>query len=158
MTQWALGKMIVSDELERLNFDVVHGFLTTAYWSVGVSRELVERAARHSVPFGVYDDGAQVGYARVVTDRTRFAYLADVFVLPTHRGRGLGALLLSCVLEHPELRDVRRFLLVTTDAHGLYERFGFTALTRPEKYMERLRHPGTSDDAEAAGRPDGSAG
>ncbi len=127
----------VSDDPARLDFDVVHGYLTRSYWSPGIAREAVERAARHSLPFGLYDGGRQVGYARVVTDRTTFAYLADVFVLEAHRGRGLGVFLVESVLAHPDLQGLRRWLLATRDAHTLYARSGFRALAAPETMMER---------------------
>jgi GNAT superfamily N-acetyltransferase len=133
----------VSDDPARLDFDVVHGFLSAAYWSVGVPRETVERAARHSLAFGVYHvaggTSRQVGYARVITDRTTFAYLADVFVLPDHRGRGLSRRLMEAITAHPELQGLRRWMLVTRDAHGVYAPFGFTPLAAPERVMERVR-------------------
>jgi len=126
----------IDDDPERLDLAVVHAFLTESYWSPGVSREVVERAARNSVVFGLYDPGGrQVGYARVVTDRTTFGWLADVFVLPAQRGRGLGVWLVETVLAHPELQGLRRFLLATADAHALYRRFGFTELTQPERWL-----------------------
>lgn len=116
----------ISTDPARLDLDVVHGFLREAYWSPGVSREIVERSIAHSIPFGLYaPGGAQAGFARVVSDRAVFAYLGDVFVLPEHRGRGLGVWLVQTILEHPELQGLRRFHLATADAHGLYERFGF---------------------------------
>jgi GNAT superfamily N-acetyltransferase len=127
----------VSDDPARLDFDVVHGYLTRSYWSPGIARDRVERAARHSLAFGLYDAGVQIGYARVVTDRTTFAYLADVFVLEAHRGRGLGVFLVESVLGHPEVQGLRRWMLATRDAHGLYARFGFTALADPATMMER---------------------
>lgn len=135
----------ISADPARLDFDVVHGFLATSYWSPGVSRAVVERAARHSLAFGVYHDGGgaprQVGYARVVTDRATFAYLADVFVLPEHRGRGLATWLVGTVLAHPDLQGLRRWLLATRDAHALYARAGFTPLAAPERFMERRPPP-----------------
>jgi GNAT superfamily N-acetyltransferase len=135
----------VSDAFDRLDFDVVHGYLTRAYWSPGVARDVVERAARGSLAFGLYDGGAQIGYARVVTDRATFAYLADVFVLEAHRRRGLGVFLVESVLAHPDLQNLRRWLLATLDAHTLYARFGFRPLPEPARYMVRLSAPTPPD-------------
>jgi GNAT superfamily N-acetyltransferase len=147
-TRWRRGAYEISTDFARLQLDVVHGFLTTSYWSAGIPRETVERAARHSLAFGVYEtagDGEaggaerQVGYARVITDRTTFAYLADVFVLESHRGRGLARWLMEVILAHPELQGLRRWMLVTRDAHGLYERVGFAPPLNPQGIMVRLR-------------------
>jgi GNAT superfamily N-acetyltransferase len=127
----------ISNDAARLDLDVIHGFLRTAYWSPGVSREVVERSIAHSIPFGLYaPDGAQAGFARVVSDRAVFAYIGDVFVLEEHRGRGLGVQLLETILAHPELQGLRRWHLATNDAHGLYERFGFRA-SDPATMMDR---------------------
>ena len=138
---WRRGDHEISTDLARLDLDVVHGFLTTSYWSPGIPRDVVERAARHSLAFGVYDvaGGAsrQVGYARVITDRATFAYLADVFVLESHRGRGLARWLMEVIVAHPELQGLRRWMLVTRDAHGLYERFGFGPPPNPGGVMVR---------------------
>jgi GNAT superfamily N-acetyltransferase len=126
----------VSTAPGRLDLDVIHGFLQTAYWSVGVPRDVIERSIANSIPFGLYGaHGDQVGFARVVSDRTVFAYLGDVFVVPEHRGRGLGVWLVECVLGHPELQGLRRWHLATADAHALYRRFGFAESTTPERHM-----------------------
>jgi GNAT superfamily N-acetyltransferase len=126
----------VSTDPARLDLEAVHGFLRTAYWSQGVPREVVERSLEHSIPFGLYDArGGQAGFARVVSDRAAFAYLGDVFVLPEHRGRGLGVWLVECVLAHPELQGLRRWHLATADAHELYRRFGFRETGTPERHM-----------------------
>ena len=126
----------ISTDPARLDLDVIHRFLSEdAYWSPGVPRDVVERALANSLCFGLYaPDGAQAGFARAVTDRATFAYLADVFVLPAHRDRGLGVWLVETVLAHPDLQGLRRVELATVDAHGLYERFGF----RPASYVERF--------------------
>ena len=117
----------------------IHRFLSeTAYWSLGVPLSVVQRAIEHSLCFGAFDGGAQVGFARVVTDRATFAYLADVFVLDSHRGRGVGKALVAEVLAHPDLQGLRRFSLATRDAHGLYAAFGFAAPQRPQTLMERF--------------------
>jgi GNAT superfamily N-acetyltransferase len=121
----------------RLDIDVIHGFLSTSYWSEGIERAIVERAVRNSLSFGLYEDGRQVGFARVVTDRTTFAYLADVFVLASHRGRGLGKHLVKAIIEHPELQGLRRWMLATRDAHSLYAQYGFKPLATPPRFMER---------------------
>jgi GNAT superfamily N-acetyltransferase len=123
--EWERGSATVSTDRDRLDLVVVHEFLTTAYWSPGVSAETVRRSAEHSIPFGVYERNRQVGFARVISDQTTFAYIADVFVVPESRGQGLARFLLECILAHPDLQQVRRWALFTRDAHGLYERVGF---------------------------------
>lgn len=131
------GEYLVSTDRGLVDLAVVHGFLTRSYWSPGISADDVARSIEYSVPFGLYRGGRQVGFARVVTDYVKIAYVADVFVLEESRGEGLGKLLVEAVLSHPELQRVWRWLLVTQDAHGLYRQFGFAALDRPERYMER---------------------
>ena len=129
------------DSAERIDVDVVQGFLSTSYWAEGIPREVVERAVAGSLNLGVYDaDGAMVAYARMVTDRATFAWLADVFVLEEYRGRGLSKLLMSTILDHPDLQALRRFALATKDAQGLYAQFGFTPLEDPSRFMVR-RNP-----------------
>ena len=124
----------------RLDMDVIHGYLTSSYWAKGISRELVERAVRNSLCFGVYDGDRQVGFARLVTDQATFAYLADVFILESHRGRGLSKKLMAQIAADPRLQGLRRWVLATRDAHGLYARFGFTPLANPQRFME-LHNP-----------------
>jgi len=132
---WRDGYEISTDR-RRLDLDVVHGFLRGAYWSRGVPRDVVERAMEHSLCFGLYAPGGeQVGFARVVTDRAAIAYLADIFVLPVYRGRGLGVWLIETVLAHPDLQGLRRFELATDDAHALYARFGFAPFRQPERQL-----------------------
>jgi GNAT superfamily N-acetyltransferase len=141
MAEWRQGEYTISDDRGRLDLDVVHGFLGgESYWARGRSRERVERSVEHSLPFGLYRaDGRQVGFARVVTDRTTFAWLADVFVLPEERGRGLSKWLVGCVLAHPELQNLRRWILATRDAQELYRRYGFTEPGNSQTtYMEKL--------------------
>jgi N-acetylglutamate synthase-like GNAT family acetyltransferase len=134
---------LFSDDPARLDLDAVHGFLRSAYWSRGIPRALVERAAANSMVFGVYDESApgapQVGYARVITDKATFAYLCDVFVLPLHRGRGLSRALMRVILAHPDLQGLRRFCLLTRDAHGVYTPFGFSPMQDPSRYLEIAR-------------------
>ena len=116
----------VSTDRGRLDVDLIHRFLAEdSYWARGVARETVERSLEHSLCFGVFAGGRQVAFARAVTDRATFAWLADVFVVEEHRGRGVGEMLVRAVLSHPELQTLRRWLLATLDAHGLYRRFGF---------------------------------
>ena len=133
--QWRQGSYLVTTDAQRLNLDVIHGFLCQSYWARGVPREVVERSVRGSLCFGLFEWERQIGFARVITDGATFAYLADVFVLPGYRGRGLARWLMECVLAHPDLQGLRRFLLFTRDAHPLYARFGFAALERPEFAM-----------------------
>lgn len=131
----------ISTDPNRLDVDLIHRWLSEeSYWAGGVSREIVARAIDNSLCFGVYLEGRQVGLARVVTDRATFAWLADVFILDSYRGRGYGKALIAAVVAHPELRGLRRLLLATRDAHGLYAQYGFTPVA-PERFMER-RGPG----------------
>ena len=125
----------ISDDPARLDVGLIHGFLAASYWAEGRSRETVERSIANSLCFGVYYGGQQVGFARVVSDRAVFAYLMDVFVLPEHRGRGVGKSLIREVLSHPDLQGLRLFALRTRDAHGLYAQFGFGPLPDPESLM-----------------------
>lgn len=123
----------------RFDLDAIHAFLTGAYWSAGVPREVIAKAIAGSLCIGAFVDGAQVGFARLVTDRATFAYLADVYVLPAFRGQGVSRRMLEELLGHPDVQGLRRMLLVTRDAHALYARFGFTPLAVPERFMERHR-------------------
>ncbi len=132
-------RFVISTDPARLDVDVIHSYLTRSYWSPGVSRATVEAAIRGSLCFGLYDRDRQIGYARVVTDGATFAYLADVFVLEEYRGDGLGEWLVETAVSHDAVRDVRRFMLATRDAHGLYERFGFRPMANPGRFMERVR-------------------
>jgi GNAT superfamily N-acetyltransferase len=125
----------ISTDPSRLDLDVIHGFLQTSYWAAGRRRSVVERAIRNSICFGVYADGRQVAFARVVSDCAVFAYLMDVFVVPEYRGRGISKALMRAILEHPDLQNLRVFLLATRDAHGLYAQFGFRPLAEPGVWM-----------------------
>jgi GNAT superfamily N-acetyltransferase len=126
----------ISTDKARLDLDVIHGFLRTAYWSPGVEREVVEKAIEGSLCFGLFAaDGSQVGFARVITDKATFGYVADVFVLEEHRGKGLGVWLIETLIAHPDLQTLRRVFLGTEDAHMLYERFGFAPLPRQERFL-----------------------
>jgi GNAT superfamily N-acetyltransferase len=137
--KWMRERFELTDETLRIDFDVVHGFLTTSYWSPGIPRDVVERAARGSLCFSLLDSGGQqVGFARVISDRATFAYLADVFILPAVRGKGLGLWMMEVIRGHPELKGLRRWMLATRDAHALYRKVGFGPLSDPTRFMERL--------------------
>jgi GNAT superfamily N-acetyltransferase len=128
---------LISTHRARLDLNAIHGFLASCYWAKGIPREVVARSIEHSLCFGIYEGGgAQVGFARVVSDFATVAYLGDVFVLESHRGRGLSKWLMQCVMEHPALQNLRRWILLTRDAHALYSKFGFTPVKAPERYME----------------------
>jgi GNAT superfamily N-acetyltransferase len=134
------GDFVVSTDPARLDLKVIHGFLTNSYWAKGIPRSTVERSIEHSLCFGIYDGtGAQVGFARVVSDFATVAYLGDIFVLQTYRGRGLSKFLMECIIRHPALQGLRRWILLTRDAHGLYKKFGFMPLKSGERYMELHR-------------------
>ena len=128
----------LSDDPARLDIARIHGWLATSYWSPGIERATVERAMAGSHCLGAYREAAQVGFARVISDRTGFAWIADVWVDAPARRQGLGRRMVRWFLDHPDYATVRRFALVTADAHGVYEGVGFQAPLRPERYMERL--------------------
>jgi GNAT superfamily N-acetyltransferase len=131
-----LGEYSISTDASRFDVDAIHAFLSQTYWSPGVPRSVVETAIANSLCFGLFQGASQVGFARVVTDRATFAYLADVYVLEQHRHQGLAKWLVQTILAHPDLQGLRRFLLATRDAHTLYERFGFRPLSNPTRMME----------------------
>jgi GNAT superfamily N-acetyltransferase len=133
------GDILVSTDPARLDLDTVHGFLTRSYWATGIPREIVERSIRHSICFGAFDGGRQVGFARVISDLATFAYVSDVFVLDGHRGRGIGNRIMAAITSHPELQDLRLWTLFTRDAHGLYRQHGFRDALHPDRLMERRR-------------------
>ncbi len=131
------GEFVLSSDPAKIDVDVVYEFLTNCYWSKGIPRELVKRSIEHSLCFGVYDGtGAQVGFARVISDFATIAYLGDVFVLESQRGRGLSKWMMEGVMQHPRLQGLRRWILLTRDAHALYAKFGFTPIQKPDRYME----------------------
>jgi ribosomal protein S18 acetylase RimI-like enzyme len=129
----------VSTDPARLDVHAIHAFLSTSYWAEGIPRETVERSLRNSLCFGLYEGARQIGFARMITDQATYAYLCDVYVLPEWRGRGLGTWMMECVMAHPDLQGLRRFSLVTRDAHELYRPFGFTEISNPGRYMEIAR-------------------
>jgi len=126
----------VSTSPEHLQIGVIHGYLSRSYWARGITLERVQRSLDHSLCFGMYEGKVQMAFGRVISDYATFGYLSDFFVLETHRGRGLSKRLVACVLQHPDLQDLRRMHLVTRDAHGLYAQFGFKSVERPENHME----------------------
>jgi GNAT superfamily N-acetyltransferase len=134
------GEFTVSTDPDRLNLDTVHAFLTNCYWAKGIPRKVVERSIENSLCFGIYDGrGEQAGFARVVSDFATIAYLGDVFILKAYRGQGLSQWMMECIVRHPALQDLRRWILLTRDAHELYAKFGFTPVKAPERYMELHR-------------------
>lgn len=128
----------ISTDRHRIDVAAVHAYLTQSYWSPGISRKVVERAIENSLCFGVYVGAQQAGFARVISDKATFAYLADVFILEPHRGKGLSKWLIEFITSHEELQGLRRFMLATKDAHSLYEQFGFVPLANPSRMMEKL--------------------
>jgi GNAT superfamily N-acetyltransferase len=133
------GDYEFSTDKRRLDVDGIHAFLTESYWAPGIPKAIVQHAIEGSMCFGVFHGAVQVGFARVITDKATFAYLADVFILDTHRGKGLSKRLMEYILAHPDLQGLRRFMLATNDAHGLYRRFGFTEPKNPARFMEIVR-------------------
>lgn len=136
--EWTRGGYTISTDPQRLDLDAIHGFLVRSYWAEEIPRDVMERSIAHSLPFGLYEDGAQVGFARVLTDWAVFAMLMDVFVVERCRGQGLGVWLVDVATSLPELAGLRCFMLRTVDAQGLYRRFGFGEPTRADYVMERL--------------------
>ena len=146
------GPYTISTDPARLDLDAVHAFLDRSYWAAGIPAEVVRRAAAHSLCFGLYHGTEQIGFARVITDRATFAYLADVYVLEAHRGQGLAEWLMEVILAHPALQGLRRFLLVTRDAHGLYARFGFEVPADASGIMQ-IHRPAVYRDGRCDGIP-----
>ena len=131
------GRFSISTDKKKLDRALIHKFLSErSYWATGIPRRLVERGIKNSLCFGVYDGKQQVGFARVISDYATYAYVADVFVLETHRGQGLSKWLMQCIRSHRDLQGLRRWVLTTRDAHGLYQQFGFYALKDPGRFME----------------------
>lgn len=141
--EWRRGDYAISTDRSLLDIDAIHAFLARSYWAAGIPRATVERSIEHSLCFGLYHRPAgaapaQAGFARAITDYATFAYLADVYVLESHRGRGLGTWLVGTLMAYPALQGLRVWRLATKDAHGLYEKFGFRAQARPERMMEMV--------------------
>ncbi len=136
--EWQRGEYSISTDRNRLDIRVIHDFISNqSYWAQGRPLETVQRSLDNSLNFGLHANDRQIGFARVVTDYATFAWIADVFVLPEHRGQGLSKWLLEVILSHPDLQGFRRWVLATKDAQSLYAGFGFIALHRPERWMER---------------------
>ncbi len=134
------GEVLITTDRGALDTEAIHEYLGKhSYWAAGIPRETLERALDNSLCFGMFAEGKQIGFARVVTDRATYAYLADVYVLEAWRGQGLATKLMEAVYRHPELQGLRRFGLATRDAHGLYRKFGFAELRDPSKHMEIFR-------------------
>ena len=133
-----MSAILLSDDPAQLDMDRIHAWLASSYWSPGIARALVERAIAGSHPLGAYRNGEQIGFARVITDHATFAWIADVWVEETARGQGLGRDMVRWFVDHPRFVGIRRFALVTADAHGVYEAVGFRSPIRPERFMERL--------------------
>jgi GNAT superfamily N-acetyltransferase len=128
----------ISTDKTLLDPSVIHHFLTNSYWAKGIPFENVVKRIKNACCYGVYDDENQIGFARVITDYESFAYLADVFILETHRGQGLSKHLMAFILDHPDLQNLRRFMLATADAHGLYAQYDFQELKNVERWMEKV--------------------
>jgi GNAT superfamily N-acetyltransferase len=139
--EWRRGAFTISTDRSKLDRAAIHEFLAGSYWAKGIPRAIVDRSIEGSLCFGVFDGERQVGFARVITDFATFGYLADVYVLESHRGRGLAKWLMESILAHSELQGLRRWMLVTRDAHPLYRKFGFRELAHPERIME-MTFPG----------------
>lgn len=140
MADYTNGQYWITTDSQKLDLDAIHAYLSRSFWAEGIPKETVAKAIANSLCFGLFDGGELVGLARVVTDRATFAYLCDVYVLETHRGWGLGKWLIETVMAHPDLQGLRRFQLVTRDAHGLYSRHGFDTPGNPERHMEIFKH------------------
>jgi GNAT superfamily N-acetyltransferase len=137
-TDMQRGEFEISTDGVRMDVAVIHGFLTRSYWAEGISESVVRRSIANSLCFGLFRAERQIGFARVVTDRATFAYLADVFILEEFRGRGLSKWMMEVITSHPSLQGLRRWLLATRDAHELYRQYGFKELASPGRFMERF--------------------
>lgn len=135
--EYVKDNFVVSTDKSKLDVEATHDFLTNSYWSKGVTFEKVKRSIQNCLTYGVYDCGKQIGFARVTTDYTYFAYIADLYIIEDYRGQGLSKWLMECILANPELQNLRSWMLATKDAHGLYEKYGFKKLEDPSRYMKR---------------------
>jgi len=135
MAEVSRGDYSISTDKDKLDINVIHGYLSQSCWSEGIPEDVVRKSIKNAWCFGVYHQDEQIGFARIVTDRCTFAWLADVFILPEYQGRGLGKWLVSCIVEQSELKQVKNFLLATRDAHTLYSRYGFKPLDNSDRFM-----------------------
>jgi len=136
-SEWKRNEYLISTDRSKIDLDMLHDFLSQTYWAEGIPKDIVSKSVENSLCFGVYHEEKLIGFARVISDFATFAYLGDVFILPAHRGRGLSKWLMEIIIQHPQLRRLRRFTLATRDAHGLYAQYGFKPFARPERWMER---------------------
>jgi GNAT superfamily N-acetyltransferase len=154
MAEWQRGEYSISTERESLDIFLIHDYLShRSYWAKGRSLERVQLAIENSLCFGIFNGQQQVGFARVVTDFATFAWVADVFILEQYRGHGLSKWLMEIILNHPRLQGLRRWILATRDAHGLYHRYGFTQLQDPTRWLERADETVYADLAENSPAP-----
>ena len=137
MTRQLDNNYSISDEKSLLQIEVIHNYLKDAYWCEGIPKVIIERSIEGSICFGIYQNNNQIGFARVISDKATFAYLADVFILEQHRRQGLSKRFMKFILAHPDLQEIRGWMLGTKDAHGLYEQFGFTELPEPKRFMRK---------------------
>ena len=138
-TQFENDGYLISTDKSKLDYEVVHNFITNSYWAKGISFQAVKKGIENSLCFGVFEKESQIGFARVITDFSRLAHLADVFILKEYRGLGLGKWLMENIMNHPELHSIKKWTLLTEDAHELYGQFGFQNLKNPEIYMELIK-------------------
>ncbi|HYB02564.1 MAG TPA: GNAT family N-acetyltransferase [Ktedonobacteraceae bacterium] len=135
--EWQQGEYLISTDKHLLDIPAIHCFLEASYWAEGIPFETVKKSIDHSLSFGLYTQGKQIGFARVITDYATYAYIGDVYILEDFRGQGLSKWLMRVIADHPELQGLRRWILLTRDAHELYRKTGFTAPRNPERYMEK---------------------
>ena|SRR5919206_953875 len=135
--EWQQEAFIISTDKTKLDIPFIHHFLTSSYWAEGIPVEVVQKSIEGSLCFGIYKGMQQVGFARVITDEATFAYLADVFIAPDFRKKGLSKWLMQIIMAYPSLQGLRRIMLATRDAHGLYQQFGFTNINNPEPWMQK---------------------
>ena len=133
--EFTKDRFFISTEKEKFDIDLIHSFLNRSYWAEGISKEIIKRSIDGALCFAVFENDKQVGFARMITDKATFAYLADVFIIAEYRGLGLSKWLMEVIMSHPDLQGLRRIMLATRDAHGLYEKFGFTPLNNVDRWM-----------------------
>jgi len=136
-TEWRKNGYLLSTDKSEIDIEAVHTFLSHSYWAENIPLNVVQKSIDNSLCFAVYRQQRLIGFARAISDFATFAYLADVFILPEERGKGLSKWLIATIIEHPQLQGLRRFVLATRDSHGLYAQFGFTQFDKPERWMQR---------------------